>query len=124
MFLKGVLFFLFISICLSIEVCETNNRLEKVIKRTFRGIDLNKDGSVDRDEYRNYLVKRFGEKMADQSVDEILKRADYDGDTKLAMDEYILYIESALGRGDIVDKLIHASAQLGLLGQQSSEPHR
>ena len=61
---------------------------KKELKRAFDKIDTNKDGSVSREELRG-ILKGLGEAFSDQAVDDMIKKADINGDGKIQFDEFL-----------------------------------
>ena len=61
---------------------------KKELKRAFDKIDTNKDGSVSREELRG-ILKGLGEAFSDQAVDDMIKKADINGDGKIQFEEFL-----------------------------------
>lgn len=55
------------------------------LKKAFQVFDLNGDGFISREELQNVLTK-MGEKLTDKEVDEMMKKADKNGDGKIDYD--------------------------------------
>lgn len=58
------------------------------LKKAFQVFDLNGDGFISREELQKVLTK-MGEKLTDKEVDEMMKKADKNGDGKIDYDEYV-----------------------------------
>lgn len=58
------------------------------LKKAFQVFDLNKDGFISRAELQSVLTK-MGEKLTEKEVDEMMEKADKNGDGKIDYDEYV-----------------------------------
>lgn len=62
------------------------------LKKAFQVFDLNGDGFISREELQNVLTK-MGEKLTDKEVDEMMKKADKNGDGKIDYDGKLFFGE-------------------------------
>lgn len=58
------------------------------LKKAFQVFDLNKDGFISRAELQSVLTK-MGEKLTEKEVDEMMEKADKNGDGKIDYEEYV-----------------------------------
>lgn len=61
------------------------DKVKSDLKKAFQVFDLNGDGFISREELQKVLTK-MGEKLTEKEVDEMLKKADKNGDGKIDYD--------------------------------------
>jgi len=62
----------------------------ETLKKTFKEIDANGDGTITIDELKTAMNSRTDMKMSTEEIEKLLKVADVDGDGKLSYDELVM----------------------------------
>jgi calcium-dependent protein kinase len=67
-----------------------SNEEKEEINKVFSAIDVNGDGTLQKDELKEGLEKYFNRKMSDKEIDEIFGKVDVDGSGEIGYSEFVV----------------------------------